>query len=520
MADRYRILEHVGAGGMGDVYRAEHTTIGKVVAIKTLSRDFSHKATLVDRFLQEARAASLIRHPNIVDITDFGHATDGTPFFAMEFLEGEDLKATLTREGPMGWERARRVMRQILLALQAAHDKGVIHRDMKPDNCFRIRRDDDPDFIKVVDFGIAKVSSPDGEEAQQLTQTGAVIGTAAYMSPEQAKSLPLDARTDVYSAGVILYQLLTGTVPFESSGFMGVLYKHIAEPPEPLRKRAPDAGITAAMEGVVLKAMAKDPTDRYGSAAEFAAALSGVDASTPAPRASGSLGLAFGIAGVVVALGLGGAYAAGLFGGNTEAANENAAREPAEATGEQAPADPETAPPEAEAEAEAEAEPEPEPEPGAGSDDAGADAPEAGETEPPPTDAAVDPGAKAAAVVAGKTAIRTKTKSKSSKKKKPDPLEDAPSGTPVKLDAAAIRKGLAGTKQAALDCGTKHGGLPGAKVKVDINVAPSGKVTDATAKKPFAASALGSCVAKAAAKATFATAEQPTKFTYSFTVAK
>ena len=195
MSDRYRILRRIGKGGMGEVFLAEHTAIGKQVAIKILSEDFAKKPRIVQRFLQEARAASLIRHENVVDITDFGHTPSGLPFLTMEFLVGEDLKHTLRREGPLPWPRARRMLVQLLAALAAAHRQGVIHRDIKPDNVFRVRRGDNPDFIKVLDFGIAKVV---GEEVDQnLTQTGVVMGTAEYMSPEQARSDPLDARTDL-----------------------------------------------------------------------------------------------------------------------------------------------------------------------------------------------------------------------------------------------------------------------------------------------------------------------------------
>jgi serine/threonine-protein kinase len=180
IADRYRIVRHLGAGGMGNVYLAEHMTIGKPVAIKTLSLDFARRKSLRERFLREARSASQIRHPNVVDITDFGSTKEGAPFIAMEYLEGEDLKQTLDREGRLPFERARHLILQICRALQAAHDKGFIHRDVKPANCFRIENGGVPDFIKVVDFGIAKTTAGTASDASELTKTGVIVGTARF----------------------------------------------------------------------------------------------------------------------------------------------------------------------------------------------------------------------------------------------------------------------------------------------------------------------------------------------------
>ncbi|HWB77755.1 MAG TPA: serine/threonine-protein kinase, partial [Nannocystaceae bacterium] len=159
LADRYRIVKKLGEGGMGSVYLAEHTTINKRLAIKVLSPEYSHKQDLVDRFLQEARAASMIEQENVVEITDFGSTPTGSVFFAMEFLNGEDLAATIKREGGLAWQRVKPIMLQICSALSAAHAAGIIHRDMKPENCYRIRRGGNEDFVKVLDFGIAKVQS-------------------------------------------------------------------------------------------------------------------------------------------------------------------------------------------------------------------------------------------------------------------------------------------------------------------------------------------------------------------------
>src|SRR5690606_3716682 len=178
LADRYRVIKKLGEGGMGTVYLAEHTTINKKLAIKVLSSEYSHKQDLVDRFLQEARAASMIEQENVVEITDFGSTPNGSVFFVMEFLNGEDLSKTVKKGGPLPWSRVKPIMLQICAALTAAHDAGIIHRDMKPENCYRIKRGGGEDFIKVLDFGIAKVTSEDGETGGKgLTRTGMIFGT-------------------------------------------------------------------------------------------------------------------------------------------------------------------------------------------------------------------------------------------------------------------------------------------------------------------------------------------------------
>jgi serine/threonine protein kinase len=188
LLDRYRLINRLGEGGMGTVYCAEHVTIKKRCAIKILNPEYAHKEDLVERFLQEARAASMIAHENVVEITDYGGAPNGSVFFVMEMLIGEDLGETIKREAPLPWSRVSPMAMQICRALAAAHAKGIVHRDMKPENCFRIERSGNPDFIKVLDFGIAKVTSedPDGNAAR-LTSTGMIFGTPTYMSPEQAQ---------------------------------------------------------------------------------------------------------------------------------------------------------------------------------------------------------------------------------------------------------------------------------------------------------------------------------------------
>ncbi|HVH97062.1 MAG TPA: serine/threonine-protein kinase [Enhygromyxa sp.] len=274
---RYKVLERLGKGGMGTVYLGEHVTIGKKFAIKVLGAEFARRADLVQRFLQEARAASMITQQNVVEISDFGDTPDGSVFFVMEYLDGEDLGATLQREGRLPWARVRHMMVQVCRALEAAHAEGIVHRDMKPDNCFRIARGKDPDFIKVLDFGIAKVQTAEkGEGGKGLTQTGMVFGTPEYMAPEQAEGVAIDQRVDVYAVGVIMYELLCGRVPFSGTTFMGILTKHMFEVPEAPSSVSPEAEIPVEAEAIVLKAMQKDPKLRFANMTELIAAIEAV----------------------------------------------------------------------------------------------------------------------------------------------------------------------------------------------------------------------------------------------------
>jgi len=273
LLDRYRLLKKLGEGGMGAVYLAEHVTIKKRCAIKVLNPEYAHKADLVERFLQEARAASMIAHENVVEITDFG-AAHGSVFFVMEMLVGEDLADTIKRDAPMPWSRVAPMALQICRALGAAHGKGIVHRDMKPENCFRIERSGNPDFIKVLDFGIAKVTSEDpNSTGGRLTSTGMIFGTPTYMSPEQAQGQPVDHRADIYAVGVILYEMLTGQVPFSADNFMGILTKHMFDQPVAPSEVAPAAGIAPEVEAIVLKALQKDRGFRFQSMQELAAAI-------------------------------------------------------------------------------------------------------------------------------------------------------------------------------------------------------------------------------------------------------
>jgi serine/threonine protein kinase len=270
----YVIRERLGGGGMASVYLAEHATIGRPFAVKVLSRILASKPAVVVRFLQEAKASSKVRHENVVEVTDFGETSDGRPFMVMEYLEGESLAATLRREGALPWERARSMLVQLLAALQAAHEHGVIHRDMKPENVFRISRMGSDDFLKVFDFGIAKVLlGDDGNPAKPLTIEGQILGTPAYMSPEQCLGDPVDARSDLYAVGVIAYEMAVGRPPFEGKETSKLLYDQVYTRVPDMSAVAPEVKIDRRVEQMIRKALEKDRDDRYATAQEFAEAL-------------------------------------------------------------------------------------------------------------------------------------------------------------------------------------------------------------------------------------------------------
>jgi serine/threonine-protein kinase len=254
---RYRVLEKLAAGGMGEVYRAEHIELMKPVAVKVMLPDLSRDAEFVARFKREAVAASRIGAPNIVDISDFGRTEDGRFYFVMELLDGRTL-ASHVKDGPFSTRRVAHVGLQIARALAAAHDKGIVHRDLKPDNVMLLQRPGQPDFAKVLDFGIAKVSAGGtGHTHAGLTQIGTVVGTPQYMSPEQASGLPVDARTDVYSLGLILYELIAGRPTFKGETPSVLMAMQMTSEPAPLEPGPVDRPVAPELEQLVFHLLKK-----------------------------------------------------------------------------------------------------------------------------------------------------------------------------------------------------------------------------------------------------------------------
>jgi len=289
LSRHFHIVRRLGAGGMGTVFLAEQIGVGnRPVALKVLSRKLLDDPEFMERFLNEAGSTGRINHPNVVTIYESGQADDGTPFIAMQYLEGENLGQILRREGALPLPEVAEILQQVARGLNAAHKVAIIHRDIKPDNIFLTRGEEGELIVKVVDFGIAKL-----RESSTHTMTGTALGTPAYMSYEQAfgmRSDELDARSDIYSLGVVVYEMLTGSLPFNSETPAGFLRKHVNEAPPSFRNFASGLSIPAGVEAVVDKALAKNRDQRYSSAIEFArdftqavSASAHADASEPGP---------------------------------------------------------------------------------------------------------------------------------------------------------------------------------------------------------------------------------------------
>ncbi|MCB9601165.1 MAG: serine/threonine protein kinase [Sandaracinus sp.] len=276
IADRFVIQSRVGSGGMGSVYRAMQLGLERDVALKLLKEEVSWDPDTITRFHREAKAMSLLVHPNTVRVFDFGQTYDGTLYLAMELLEGEMVTKRLEREGALSPTEVIRIGSQILSSLHEAHAKGIVHRDLKPDNIFlaSVEGHAEP-VVKVLDFGIAKVFEGENRFDQLETQAGTVFGTPRYMSPEQAQGKPLDPRSDLYSVGVLLYQLLAGVAPFRDEDAVVVMAKHIREKPQALVKVAPTRRIPSSLDQVVLRALEKQPDKRWQDAEQFRMALEG-----------------------------------------------------------------------------------------------------------------------------------------------------------------------------------------------------------------------------------------------------
>lgn len=267
--DKYRIEQRLGIGGMGTVYRARHLLIDRPVAVKVLNPRFVEDEAAQVRFRREARAAGRLQHANAVGVTDFGRTSDGYVYIVMELLEGHTLRDVLAKEAPLDTARAVALMLQTAAAVGAAHETGIIHRDLKPANIFIVQNSEVPAVVKVLDFGIAKLAAEsfEDDDPKTLTLVGVMIGTPRYMSPEQCDGAELTPAADVYSLGVILYEMLTGLVPFSGTSPLAIAMKHASEQPRPPRDFV--ASIPPALEEVVLHALEKRPEDRPANAAEF-----------------------------------------------------------------------------------------------------------------------------------------------------------------------------------------------------------------------------------------------------------
>ncbi len=279
---RYLVEAVLGEGGMGVVYAARHKVIDKRVAIKVLRGDLARNKEITDRFLQEAKAASSIGNPHIVDISDFGTLPDGSTYFVMEFLGGKSLTA-LMNNAPMPLARLLSISKQIAAGLNAAHEVGIVHRDLKPDNVIVLQRSTPgstsagKDFVKILDFGIAKV----GGEASRLTQAGSIFGTPHYMSPEQAAGTSVDRRTDIYALGIILYEMASGKVPFDADNFMGILTQHMYKAPVPILALVPTPEVPPGLDAIIQKCLSKKVEQRYETMDQLIGDLERVEQGVP-----------------------------------------------------------------------------------------------------------------------------------------------------------------------------------------------------------------------------------------------
>jgi len=273
VGDRYQVERRLGQGGMGEVYLARHVLMGRQCALKVMNQALSQDPDAVSRFNREATNASRISHPNVCAVYDFGLTPDGLVYLAMEFVEGRALSALLDDAGPLPVQRAAELVAQCAHGLQVAHDLGIVHRDLKPDNIM-VTPGKDREIVKLVDFGIAKAAEPSG--GQRVTKTGFVVGTPEYMAPEQLAGDPLDGRSDQYGLALVFYRAITGVLPFEGTSAQETLVKRLTDPPRPLAVARPDVPFPAGLQGVMDRALARDPEARYPTVIAFADAVSAI----------------------------------------------------------------------------------------------------------------------------------------------------------------------------------------------------------------------------------------------------
>ncbi|MBP6745519.1 serine/threonine protein kinase [bacterium] len=273
LGDRYEILELIGDGAMGQVYKAKHRLLKRIVAVKMMHPNLVSGAAALKRFQKEAEMASALNHPNILTVYDFGVTDGGVPYLVMAFLEGTSLAEQIAGGAKLELKRSVHIFKQVSLGLAHAHENGVVHRDLKPSNIMLVQLDHDPDFVKILDFGIAKLLTPTEGETDNLTRTGEVFGSPPYMSPEQCRALPVDARCDIYSLGCVMYRTISGKQPITGHDLIEYLYKHVNETPEAFSIVCPELNIPPDLEAIIFKAMAKQPDDRFQSMGELREAL-------------------------------------------------------------------------------------------------------------------------------------------------------------------------------------------------------------------------------------------------------
>ena len=281
IAGRYRILAKLGEGGMGAVYKAEQISLKRTVAVKLLRPEVAGSQLLLRRFNAEAEAVAKLSHPNTVNIYDFGQDSDGSLFIAMEFIEGRSLRDVILQEAPLPVRRSLAIAAQVAASLTDAHANQIVHRDLKPDNVMLQDRGRQRDVVRVLDFGIAKLRDENRQSQMAMTQAGDMLGTPQYMSPEQIRGEHVDGRTDVYSLGGLLYEMVTGRLPFEAPTVMALLSKHLLETIVPPSQRRPDLNLPPAIDLLILNAMAKDPNARPATMEQFGEEIAAVLATFP-----------------------------------------------------------------------------------------------------------------------------------------------------------------------------------------------------------------------------------------------
>jgi eukaryotic-like serine/threonine-protein kinase len=277
LGGKYKVVRLLGEGGMGSVYEGEQKlgTTTRKVAVKTLHTHLSHDANIKARFEREVGTIAELEHPNTIQVYDFGSTPAGILYIVMEFLHGKSLADLLEKQGAMTPERTNHVLQQVCGSLEEAHGRGIVHRDLKPDNIVLVERAGKKDFVKVLDFGIAKRAKEEDKNEQKLTQQGMVLGTPPYMSPEQFTGQPIDARSDIYSLGVMAYEMVTGKLPFQANTAWEWATQHMTQPPIPIESLAEGMRAPAAMRGSIQRALAKSPADRFQTVTEFGEAFAG-----------------------------------------------------------------------------------------------------------------------------------------------------------------------------------------------------------------------------------------------------